>query len=430
MKLLTDKDIRKKFLLVLFLFALYKIGTYIPVPGTNAELLKSIVESNQALGMANMFSGGSLSNFSIFAIGIMPYITASIIVQLLALDIIPSISEWKRQGEDGNKKMKKLTYKLTIIFAILQSIGLSLGFNKMMVGIVEDNFINYVIVAACLTLGTVILLIFAEIIERKAIGKGVSMIILAGILMVIPNTVYQYVLTAQGEGNLLDFKFVSTTLIFVAIILVLFLAVIQVHRGERRIPITNTNTNNFDITRKSSFNASMNYLPIKLNPSGVIPVIFASALFMTPRTVAMMFPEAKASIWINTYVNQTSAIGMVVFAILILAFTYFYGFISLNPEKMADDLKKGNSFIPGIRPGKQTEDKIKHIMKHLLFLGAIFLAIIAILPSIVSGLANLPETVVIGGTSLIILVNVLSDLKDQVSTDTIKKSYKGFIKKP
>lgn len=425
MSILRDSDLRKKFMIVLFLFALYKIGTYIPVPGANGELLKDIIDSNQALGLANMFSGGALANFSIFAIGIMPYITASIIIQLLSMNIVPTLVEWKKQGEDGEKKTKKLTYIVTVVFALFQSIGLSLGFNKMMPGVVEPSFVNYSLIAFFLTLGTVILLIFAEIIEKKGIGKGISMIILAGILMTVPTSLYQYVVTEKGE-SLLDFIFITKTILFGLLLFAITLSIIHVHRGERRLPITSTASGS---NRFGKANTSKNFLPIKLNPSGVMPVIFAMTLFMAPRTVAMLFPEAKLSEWINLHVSYESTIGMILFSLLIFAFTYFYGFIVSNPEKIAENLQKSGNFIPGFRPGAQTEDIIRFVMKHLLFVGASFLAIISILPVIITKIGGLPSSIVIGGTSLIILVNVFADMRDQIGSERLKKSYKGFINK-
>lgn len=424
MSILKNQELRSKFLVVLLFFALYKIGTYIPVPGTNAELLRDIIDSNQGLGLANMFSGGALSNFSIFAIGVMPYITASIIIQLLSMNIFPTLVEWKKQGEDGEKKTKKLTYIATVVFALFQSIGLSIGFNKMMPGIVEGSWVSYVIISLCLTLGTVLLLIFAEIIERKGLGKGISMIILAGILMVTPTSLYQYVISEKGE-TWTEFGFIAQTVLFATILFVITLMIIQVHRGERRIPISNTSSG----SKYGIANKATNFLPIKLNPSGVMPVIFAMTLFMSPRTIALMFPNNSVSEWINLHVTYESPIGMTFFALLIFGFTFFYGFVVSNPEKMSQNLQNGGNFIPGVRPGAATEEKIRFIMKHLLFVGAVFLAFISVLPILITMIGQLPSSILIGGTSLIILVNVIADIRDQVGVKNLSKSYKGFINK-
>lgn len=424
MSILKNQELRSKFLVVLLFFALYKIGTYIPVPGTNAELLRDIIDSNQGLGLANMFSGGALSNFSIFAIGVMPYITASIIIQLLSMNIVPTLVEWKKQGEDGEKKTKKLTYIATVVFALFQSIGLSIGFNKMMPGIVEGSWVSYVIISLCLTLGTVLLLIFAEIIERKGLGKGISMIILAGILMVTPTSLYQYVISEKGE-TWTEFGFIAQTVLFATILFVITLMIIQVHRGERRIPISNTSSG----SKYGIANKATNFLPIKLNPSGVMPVIFAMTLFMSPRTIALMFPNNSVSEWINLHVTYESPIGMTFFALLIFGFTFFYGFVVSNPEKMSQNLQNGGNFIPGVRPGAATEEKIRFIMKHLLFVGAVFLAFISVLPILITMIGQLPSSILIGGTSLIILVNVIADIRDQVGVKNLSKSYKGFINK-
>lgn len=374
-----------------------------------------------------MFTGGALSNFSIFAIGIMPYITASIIVQLLALDIIPAVSEWKRQGNDGEKKMKKLTYQLTFVFAIAQSIGLSLGFNKMMYGIVDEGWWNYVVIAACLTLGTAILLVFAEIIERKGIGKGVSMIIAAGILMVMPTQLYQLYETFVAGGSALSFPVISKFVILGLVIFAILLVIIQVQRGERRIPITTSMTGSN--TRSAMLKNNQSYLPIKMNPAGVIPVIFASALFAVPQTIAMLFPNMSGASWILTNVTYNNPIGMAIFAALIIGFTFFYGFVTMNPEKMAENLQHSSAYIPGVRPGKETQDRLKKILKHLLFLGAIFLGILAILPLILGNSMGIASNIMIGGTSLIIIVSVFVDLKDQSNAVSMKQNYTGFINK-
>lgn len=423
MRFLKYSDLRNKFLLVLFFFAIYKVGTYIAVPGVNRDLLGDLMASSSALGFANMFSGGALANFSIFAIGIMPYITASIIVQLLAMDIVPILSEWRRQGEDGNKKTKKLTYQLTLVFAIVQSISLSLGFNKLMPGVVsEPSFGTYALISICLTFGTVLLLIFSEIIEKKGIGKGVSMIILAGILMTVPTSIYQYVISEKGE-TWTDFTFIVETIILLIVLFGVMLFIIQVQRGERRLPVTYTSHAN------GKTNKTTNHLPIKLNSAGVIPVIFAMSLFMTPTTIAMMFPESSVSQWITGNVTYQSAVGMAIYALLIFGFTYFYAFVTVNPEKVAENLQKSGGYMPGVRPGKETEYKIRHVLKHLTFAGALFLAAIAVLPIIILNVAQLPQSIQIGGTSLIIVVSALVDVKSQVGTDTLRKQYKGFIKK-
>lgn len=430
MKLIKDSDMRTKFLVVLLIFALYKIGTYIPTPGTNTTLLADLISSNQALGMANLFTGGSLANFSIFAIGIMPYITASIVIQMLSFDIVPTLSEWRRQGEMGEKKTKKLTYYVTFILAFIQGIGLSIGFNKMMPGIVQENVGAYILVSICLMVGTGILLILAEVIERKGLGKGISMIIVAGILMSMPNLGYQLLTTMTAEFGTIsegikEFSFIWKFGLLAVLFFILTLAVIQVQRAERRLPIANT----MNVNTKNKFNSNQSYLPMKLNPAGVIPAIFASVLFTVPQSLAMLFPNNSVSIWINGNVSMETTWGIAVFAVLIFVFTYFYSFIINNPEKMASDLQKNSSFVPGVRPGQETEDKIRHIMKHLLFVGASFLALLSIVPMATGMLMGITGGILIGGTSIIIIVNVMTEINDRVGTDTLKKDYKGFIKK-
>lgn len=423
MNILKYKDLRNKILLVLILFAIYKVGTYVPTPGVNRDLLKAIIENNNALGFANIFSGGALQNFSIFALGVMPYITASIILQLLAMDIVPTLTEWRKQGADGEKKMKRLTYKLAVLFALVQSIGVSLGFNKMMPGVViETNVWNYMLIAGCLTLGTIVLMVFGEIIEKRGIGKGISMIILAGILMSIPTAIYQYATIAKGNGY--DFMFFLEAGILLIGVGLLLLIVIQVNRAERRIAIHYAKNGINGNGAKNS-----NYIPIKVTAAGVIPVIFASTLFMAPVTVAQLFSEYAASQWVLQHINYQSTVGMIVYALLIGAFTYFYAFIAVNPEKLAENVSQSGGYILGVRPGQATAERIHFVLKHITFMGAVFLAIISVLPLIVGKAVVLPTTLTVGGTSLIILVSVIVDVKSQLRFNATKKQYTGFIKK-
>lgn len=423
MNIFKYKDLRRKILLVLFLFAIYKVGTYIPTPGVNSDLLKSVIENNNALGFANIFSGGALQNFSIFALGVMPYISASIMIQLLSMDIVPILAEWRKQGADGEKKTKKLTYISSVILALIQSVGVSLGFNKMMPGVVIDTSVwNYMLISVCLTLGTITLIVFGEIIEKKGIGKGISMIILAGILMSIPTALSQYIEIEKASG--IDFLFfVKSGLILLGVSLLL-LAVIQVNRAERRISIQYPKNGAYGGQQKNN-----NYIPIKVTAAGVIPVIFASTLFMAPITIAQLFSEHSASQWVLQHITYQSPMGMVAYALLIGAFTYFYAFIAVNPEKLAENIAQSGGYILGVRPGIATAEKIHFVLRHITFVGALFLAIISVLPLIISKMITLPSTLAIGGTSLIILVSVIVDFKGQLKFNTNKKEYTGFIRK-
>lgn len=430
MKVLTNRNFIKKMSIILLIFTLYKIGTYIAVPGANRAMMAQLVSDNKALGMANMFSGGAISNFSIFSVGIMPYITASIIVQLLSAGIHPTLTEWRKQG-GNSKKTKYVTYALTLLFAVVQSVGLSVGFNKMLPGVVTGGFFTYALIAVCLVLGTITLLLFAELIEKKAMGKGVSMIILAGILMTIPIELQQF-LVVLGEGtsvlaNFKDFIFVLQLLVIFLLVSALTLLVIQIQKSERRLPIIHGGMGH---QGKMFVQNNRDFLPLKLNPSGVIPVIFASSIFLTPVTVATMFPDLKVSTWILANVTYEKPIGMIVFGLLIFGFTYVSLLLS-SPKEISDSLRKSNTYILGIRSGEETTKLLYEIVIRLLFIGGLFLTFVAEFPLIMSLLMNVPNSAVLGGTSIIIVVSVLIELQESAKVQTLdysKITKKGFIK--
>lgn len=425
--MLKIKDLRKKITITLLMLLIYKIGTYISVPGINRDVLKTMVEGTQTgvLSVANLISGGALAQFSIFAVGIMPYITSSILIQLLSMDIVPKLTEWTKQGEMGSRKTKNLTRYVAVVLAIIQSYVMSFGFSKAYPGLVENNTIGgFLMVALFLTLGTVLLIILGEIIEKKGLGSGISVIIFGGIIMSVPSAVSMYyTMELQGAGDQL-FIAIAKAIIVVMLLIVLLATVVYVHKAERRIPIQHSiQTGNL----KGRDSTQTNFLPIKLNTGGVIPVIFAVALVMTPTTIAQFFPTKDWSAWILNYLSMQSVTGMILYAVFIISFSYFYAFIQTNPEKLADDLKKNGSFVPGIRPGKSTEDYITKILKRLTFVGSLFLTTIALIPMILANFMGLPVQIQIGGISLIIVVSVGLDVMSKVQTQLKQRNYKGFL---
>lgn len=414
-KIYNNKDLRKRILFLMMCLLIYKVGTHITVPFVNSDLLKEIATGQGALSLVNSLNGGSLANFSIFAVGIMPYITASIIIQLLQMDIVPKLTEWKNQGEMGRKKIKKLTYVVTLVIAIIQSIVMSFGFNKLYPGLVQNESVGiYLLIALILTLGTVFLIIMGELIDKKGIGKGISMIILSGVLMTLPNNLAMYYDTEfTNVGDALFISIIKTILlaIFVAALLV---AIIVINGGERRIPIQQTSVNQSNL-RKS-------FLPIKINASGVIPVIFASALVTLPVTIANTFNN-KFSTFINEYISYTSVTGMILYALIIIGFTYFYTFTQMDPRNLAKSLKESGSHIPSIRPGKETEEYFTKVLTRLTLVGSLFLASVVMAPMILSHIVTLPQQLVFGGTSIIIIVTVVVDLKSQFASALGKDDY-------
>lgn len=414
-----SKELRKKILLVFFILFLYKIGTHVPVPGVNAKVLEQLTSQSGALGLMNIISGGALQNFSIFAVGIMPYITASIIVQLLSMDVVPTLTEWSKQGELGKRKTKRITYVIAFFATIVQSLGMAFGFNKLYPGLVEnEGWVAYALITSFLVLGSAILIIFSEMIDKKGIGKGMSIIISAGILMAIPSAASMYYVSTFQNSETLFIDIVKTALLLL-VLLAILVGVIIFHKATRRIPIQYP---------KQFMGPQKSFLPIKINSANVMPVIFAVAFFMTPITIAQFFPTSEVANWIVQNVNYTQPIGMAIYAFIIILFTYFFAFVQTSPEKMADNLQKNGAYVPGIRPGKDTEKYISNVLLRLTTVGSFALAFIAVIPMIIGNITSLPMQIQIGGISIIILVSTILDTVDQIKTNVTKKSFNSFIK--
>lgn len=363
-------EIRSKILFTLAMLIVFRIGTFIPVPHTNAEVLK-IQDQTNILGMLNVFGGGALQNFSIFAVGITPYITASIIVQLLQMDVVPKFAEWAKQGEMGRKKSAQFTRYFTIVLAFIQSIGMSIGFNNMAGGqlITDPGLKTYLLIAIVLTAGTAFLMWLGEQITANGVGNGISILIFAGLVAGIPSIMNQiYLQQIHNAGDQLFMHIIKIAFI-ILVILAIIVGVIYIQQANRKIPIQYAKASNGNNPYQGAKNT---HLPLKVNSAGVIPVIFASAFLMTPRTIAQLFPSSAVSKWINTNLDFTHPIGMCLYVGLIIAFTYFYAFVQVNPEQMAENLKKQNGYVPGIRPGIMTEKYVTKILYRLTFVGAIF----------------------------------------------------------
>ncbi|WLR42000.1 preprotein translocase subunit SecY [Bacillus carboniphilus] len=418
-------DIRNKIIFTLLMLVVFRIGTFIPVPHVNADVLK-MQDDVSVFGVLNTFGGGALQNFSLFAMGIMPYITASIIIQLLQMDVVPKLTEWSKQGEVGRRKIAQLTRYGTIILGFIQALGMSYGFNTMVGGmLIEDPGITtYLIIALVLTAGTAFLMWLGEQITSKGVGNGISIIIFAGIVSAIPTTVNQYFSQQFVDaGDQLFIRIVTVLLIVLAIIAVT-VAVIFVQQALRKIPI--------QYSKRAGGNAQVGnhstHLPLKVNAAGVIPVIFAVSFIITPQTIASFFGSNDVTDFIRNTFDYTQPIGMIIYVALIIAFTYFYTFVQVNPEQMADNLKKQGGYIPGIRPGKNTQEFVTKVLYRLTFVGAIFLAVISILPVFFINFAGLPQSAQIGGTSLLIVVGVALETMKQLESQLVKRHYKGFMK--
>ncbi|MBE1553100.1 preprotein translocase subunit SecY [Sporosarcina limicola] len=419
------KDIRSKIFYTLVILVVFRLGTFIPVPNVDATALQQ--SDNNLIGLMNVFGGGALANFSILAMGIMPYITASIIVQLLQMDVVPKFTEWAKQGEVGRRKLAQFTRYFTIILAFIQAIAMSFGFNRMYDGklIISEGVSTYVVIAIVLTAGTAFLLWLGEQITAKGVGNGISIIIFAGIVAAIPNAVNQlYATQIQGAGSELFIRLAIMALLLLVIIAIT-VGVIYVQEALRKIPIQYAKRVS---GRGQTTSGQQTHLPLKLNAAGVIPVIFASAFFMTPKYIAPLFGTNSVTNWIQTIFDQTNPIGMILYVVLIIAFTYFYAFIQVNPENMADNLKKQGAYIPGIRPGQNTQNYLTSTLYRLTFVGSIFLAVVAVMPIFFISFASLPDAAQIGGTSLLIVVGVALETMKQLESQLVKRHYKGFMK--
>jgi preprotein translocase subunit SecY len=419
-------DIRRKIIFTLLMLIVFRIGTFIPVPGVNADLLKAQDELN-VFGVLNTFGGGALLNFSILAMGIMPYITASIIVQLLQMDVVPKFTEWSKQGDVGRRKLAQFTRYFTIVLGFIQALGMSYGFNNLAGGMLIENpgITSYLLIAVVLTAGTAFLMWLGEQITSKGVGNGISIIIFAGIAAGIPSTVNQiYAQQFENAGEQLFLRIVTVVLILIAVIAIV-VGTIFIQQALRKIPIQYAKR----VTAgQNSAGGQSTHLPLKVNAAGVIPVIFAISFIITPRTIAGFFEQNDVTLWIQRIFDYTSPIGMVIYSALIIAFTYFYAFIQVNPEQVAENLKKQGGYIPGIRPGNNTQEYLTRVLYRLTLVGALFLTVISILPVFFINIAGLPESAQIGGTSLLIVVGVALETMKQLEAQLVKRHYKGFIK--
>lgn len=418
-------DIRRKIVFTLLMLIIFRLGTFIPVPFTDKEAIDFMNQKN-VFGFLNTFGGGALKNFSILAMGIMPYITSSIIMQLLQMDVVPKFTEWKKQGEMGRKKLAQVTRYGTVVLAFIQAIAMSVGFNAMAGGqlIADPSVFKFIIIAIVLTGGTSFLMWLGEQITANGVGNGISILIFAGIAARIPEGVkqlYSEYFMDPGEDLFLNIVIVALIALVVVAVVV---GVIFIQQALRKIPVQYAKK----LVNRSPVGGHSTHLPLKVNAAGVIPVIFSIAFIIAPRTIAGFFEDNKFAGTIERIFDYTHPAGMVIYVALIIAFTYFYTFVQVNPEQMAENLQKQGGYIPGIRPGKSTETYLTRVLYRLTFVGSIFLAAVAVLPIILGGVADLPQAVRIGGTSLLIVVGVALQTMKQLESQLVKRHYKGFIR--
>lgn len=418
----VNKDIRNRILFTLFAFLVYRLGCAITVPDVNTAGLVAGLQDNSLFAMMSLLGGGGLERFSIFALGVTPYITASIIIQLLSMDVIPYFTELAKSGVNGRKKLDNYTRYMAVVFGFVQAISFSYSFNNMYEGLFIGglNTAKLLFVATIFTAGTMFLVWIGDQISMKGIGNGISMVIMAGIVGRLPSQITSAWETLVGPGEATG---IITFIAYIVIYLLIIIFVTLINTAERKIPIQYT-TSSVSLARHSR----MNYLPLKINSASVIPVIFASSIMLAPIQIASFF--ANGAEWytiMQQWLGMQTWYSLAIYAVLIILFTFFYSQMQINPEKVAENLGKSGAYIPSVRPGKQTEEYISTVLDRITVLGSVSLMLISVLPHVMPLIwPDLPSSMALGGTGLIIVVGVAIETVKQVQGLITQKSYKQY----
>ncbi len=411
---LQVKELRTKLLFTLAMLLVFRIGAHVPTPGVRPEAMAELIEAGILFGFFDVISGGAFKNFSVFAMGIIPYINASIIMNLLTV-VVPQLERLAKEGEEGRKKILQYTRYFTAMLAFVQALGMSVAIQG---ALLAPSVVNYLFVALVLTAGTVFLMWLGEQITENGIGNGISLLIFAGIVSRVPEGVMTVVEFLQvGTINVLNL------IILVVIGLIVIGGVVAMHEGQRRIPVQYAKR----VIGRRVYGGQTTHLPLKVNQAGVIPVIFATSFLIFPEQLLQWFSGSNIAAWLLNWFHWGSVTHTVLYALLIIGFTYFYTAIIMNPVDMADNIRKNGGFIPGIRPGRPTAEYINKVMSRITLAGALFLALIAILPNFVLLATQIPN-VYFGGTALLIVVGVALETMKQVESHLLMRSYQGFIK--
>lgn len=411
--ILKITELRQKVLFTLAMFMVFRLGTHIPVPGVNPAMIEQLFNNGNLFGLLDLFSGGALSKFSIFAMSITPYINASIILQLLKV-VVPTLDQWSKEGEEGYKKTNKLTRYCTVGLGLLQALGMAYGLRE---AVNNPGVFSILLIAITLTAGTVFLMWIGEEITQKGIGNGISLIIFAGIVSRLPDgigTMYKYL--QAGTVNLLS------VILFAVFALAMIVFVVAISQGIRKVPVQYAKR----VVGRKMYGGHSSYIPLKVNQAGVIPIIFASSVLMFPATIAQFVNVG----WVKTVAGWFAwgtPLQTTLYVLMIIFFTYFYTAVTLDINQMSDNIKKMGGFIPGLRPGKPTTDFLDRIMTRITLSGAIFLALIALMPNIIAAVTGI-EGVYFGGTALLIVVGVALDTMKQLESLVLMRHYQGFMK--
>jgi len=405
-------ELRQKILFTLAMLLIFRIGVHVPVPGVNRAVIENLVNSGQLLGFFDVISGGAFKNFSVFAMSITPYVNASIILQLLTV-VIPALEKLSKDS-DGRKKIASYTRYFTVVLAFIQAIGISLGLQS---ALLNPGWGSILLIALSLTAGTAFLMWLGELINDKGIGNGISILIFAGIVSRMPNgiyTIYEYL--KAGTTNIL----IVLLVLVVAVLLVA--AVVCLNEGQRRVPVQYAKR----VVGRKVYGGQSTHIPLRVNQAGVIPIIFAMTILMFPGTIASWFPNNSFAVGVANFFDFNKIWYQLLYALLIIFFTFFYSAITLNVMDIADNMKKYGGFIPGLRPGRPTAEYLQKISERITLAGAIFLALIAVIPTLLMKLTSLP--LYLGSTSLLIVVGVAMDTMKQMESQLMMRNYQGFLK--
>lgn len=445
---LKVKEVRQKLLFTLMMLVIVRIGCQIPVPGTDADVIAQVLNSfsaSDAMGFFSAFTGGSFENMSLFALNITPYITSSIIMQLLTI-AIPRLEELQRDGETGRKKIAEITRYLTIVLSIVESLAMAIGFGNQ--GLFGDTssmskpeyFLLIFTAVVTMTAGSAVLMWFGERITENGVGNGISIILMINIIARIPddllNLFESKVMITESNGRSV-LGAVSAAIIIIAVIIAIIAFIVVLNGGERRIPVQYAKK----VQGRKMLGGQSSHIPLKVNTAGVIPVIFASSLMQFPVIISSILGKqpGDGTVWgkilkllsQNYWFDIASpkafayTLGFVIYAVLVIAFAYFYTSITFNPIEVANNIKKQGGFIPGIRPGKPTEEYLTKLLNNIVFIGAVGLLIVATIPLVFSGVFD--ASVSFGGTSLIIVVGVILETLNKISAMMVVRNYKGFL---
>ncbi len=408
-------DLKKRILYTILMIAIFRIGANIPVPGIDKEQLATLMGSKEGLiGIFDLVSGGSFKRFTIFALGIQPYITASIILNLLQISI-PALEKLSKQGVEGRKKIIQYTRYGTIVLAILQGTGFSYGLFRPV--FIDQSFATIGLAILTITAGTAFLMYLGEHITEKGIGNGISLFIFAGIIARVPSGIIGiYNGFMDGKINIVNI------LIFVVVALFIIAAVIMVQQGARKVPVQYAKR----VVGRKMYGGQSTHIPLKVNQAGVIPVIFAISILAVPQTIASFMPDTGFAKWVGAWLSRSSALFMIIEFLLIIFFAYFYTSITFNPFEIAENLKKSGGFIPGIRAGKPTVEYLSRSVNKLILIGSLFLGVVAVLPTLLLSYSSIK--VAFGGTSLLIVVGVALETSRQIEAQMTMRNHSGFLR--